>query len=173
MLSDLIRSLSDAPTRHAILVHVPIALGALGVLPLLACAIGRFRSRVLAMVCVGVFVLASGGAALAEGAGEDAAEHAGPLGAPAKQALERHEDLGEGGWVWPLIPASLSALTLVRRRSIAVPAGAVALVAAVGVGAWVSLAGHTGGVLVYTHGINAGPRSTPVAVPGHAANGDD
>ena len=157
MLGNLLQSFSDPHTRHAMIVHIPIALGALGVLPLIALALTRFSSRPLKLLCLGWFVVASAGAAMGANAGSQAEDRVERTATPAaKSALEQHEELGENGWIWPLIPAGLVALTLVPRRRIAVAAGALAIAGAAGVTAWVTYTGHTGGQLVYAHGLGVG-----------------
>jgi len=75
------------------------------------------------------------------------------------EALDRHENLGEGGWMWPTGVAVLLGLTFVRAPKVRLPAGLLALAAAVGVASWAALAGHTGGALVYEHGLGVPARS--------------
>ena len=172
MVNNLWHSLSDPSVRHAMIVHIPIALGVLGVFPLLALAATRFSSRPLKLLCVGWFLVTSAGAALAANAGSQAEERVERGASPAANAaLEQHEELGEAGWVWPLIPAGLLAFTLVPRRRLVVGAGALAIAGAAGVTIWVAYTGHTGGQLVYVHGLGAG-QSAAVANTGPAVRGD-
>lgn len=171
---------SDPHARHAMLVHIPIFLGAFALIPLLFLGATRFRSTALKLLCVLWFVGASLGALVAIEAGEEAEETVEhglvPLTLAAEQTLERHEELGERGWIWPLIPAALVALTLVpagapredgtrRRRTLQVGAGVLAMAASVGLGVWVGLVADQGGRLVYVHsaGVPAQTGSQPDA----------
>jgi uncharacterized membrane protein len=163
LLNDILRSLSDPHTRHAMIVHFPLALGALGVLPLIVLSTTKFSSRPLKVLCLGWFLVASGAAALAANAGGAAKESVEKVATgAAKAALHDHEELGENGWIWPLIPAGLVVATFVPRRKVAVAAGSLAIAGALGVAVWAAYTGHSGGQLVYTHGLG-------VPAPGAAA----
>lgn len=154
MLANILDSLNDPHARHAMLVHTPIVLGSLGVVPLIALAATKFRNVTLKVVCIAWFLVASGGAAMAINAGEAAEETVeGGLAPAAALALEKHEELAENGWLWPLIPAALVGLTFIRKRTAAVAAGALAIAAGAGVAGWVALTAHEGGRLVYKHGV--------------------
>lgn len=168
-MNEFLQTWQDPHARHAALVHLPVVLGALGAAPLVALACTRFKNATLKWVCVVWFALASAGAALAASAGEDAAdgvEHTGAHVTPAEHAaLERHEDLGDGGWMWPLIPAALVALTFVPRRAVAVASGSLAIAAGVGVAVWIALTAHAGGRLVYVYGLGVPARGDAAVSP--------
>lgn len=155
---------NDPHARHAFLVHTPLVLGALGVFPLLGLAFRGFKSRPMRIVCMVWFLLMSGIAFMAEESGEAAAGNLWSLDPPMTgaeaRAIERHEELGENGWIWPLIPCVLVTLTFVPKKPVRMTAGIVAIVAAVGVSAWVAMTGHAGGRLVYIHGLGV-PERTP------------
>lgn len=154
MWNEFLQTWQDPHARHAMIVHIPVALGALGVLPLLALAATRFASRPLKLLCIGWFLVASAGAFLAANAGEDAKEGVEQVAtAAAKAAMHDHEELGENGWAWPLIPAGLLVVSLVPRQRVAALAGVLAIAGALGVTGWVAYTGHTGGKLVYTFGV--------------------
>lgn len=158
-MSEMIRFFNDPSARHAMLVHIPIALAVLGVLPAVALAATRFRNVTLKAVCVAVFAIAAGGAVLAENAGhaaEEAAEHAAvPLTEAQEAALHEHEELGENGWMWPGLTALVFAATFIPKKRVAPVAGAVGIAASVGVLYWASVTGHAGGRLVYEFGVGA------------------
>jgi uncharacterized membrane protein len=176
-MTDILNLWNDPHARHAMLIHFPIVLGTLGILPLIVLALTRFRSTPLKLLCVGWFVAASFGAFMAADAGHDAAEQVEhgakvPLTAAAKAMLEEHEELGENGWIWPLIPGALVALTLLParkpkeegvkpKRRIQVAAGFLALAGAVGVGVWVAITADHGGRLVYVYSVGV-PTQTGV-----------
>lgn len=169
MLNEINQTLADPHARHALFVHFVVALASLGWLPLVALTLGGFRNRTLKITALVMFLILSITAGIAARSGEAAEGNVQlmqppPTGIEA-ELLDRHEDLGEGGWIWPLIPAALVALTLVppgpagelkRVRQIA---GALALVAAFGVAGWVAYTGHLGGRLVYFHGVGVPPRA--------------
>ncbi len=159
---------NDPHARHALLVHIPIALALLGILPALAWLVTGARQRTLALVASCCFAIASAGAALAAEAGEDAAESVEKAGLTTveKQALEKHEELGENGWVWPLIPCVVLLLAgFPQKGGLRLGLGALGVLAGAGVGVWVALTGHAGGQLVYTHGLGVPARTPGAAAP--------
>ena len=120
--------------------------------------------RSMRIVCIVWFLLMSGLAFMAAEAGETASGNLLNLDPPMTgveaRAIERHEELGENGWIWPLIPAVLTMLTFVSKKPIRVGAGVLAVLAAIGVSIWIAATGHAGGRLVYVHGLGV-PERTP------------
>ncbi|MFM9996832.1 MAG: hypothetical protein ACKVU4_13650 [Phycisphaerales bacterium] len=165
LIEEMTRTWSDPHARHALLVHAPIVLAALGILPLLLLALGGFKSSALKVMIVLWFGAASGGSWLAAQAGEDA-EHALEKRPPALTAVEdaavhRHEELGEQAWIWPLIPAGLALLTLGGPRKMQFAAGVLAILASTGVAFQFARIGHTGGRIVYLYGVGVPARGAP------------
>jgi len=176
----MLSSFADPHARHALLGHLPIIFSLLGILPCLAFAATRFRSRVPRLVCIAWFAAASAGAWLAADAGEEAEEDleaATTLTAVEEAAIHEHEELAERGWIWPLIPAALIAVTLVPKKQVRVAAGALAIVASVGVAVWIARTAHLGGNLVYVHGLGVPERGatpqTPPSAPPPPLEADD
>ncbi|MCC6678828.1 MAG: hypothetical protein IT436_16990 [Phycisphaerales bacterium] len=174
MLQDLMQTLNDPHARHAMMVHLPIAGAFLAMFISLIWALTRFRSTGLGASAAVLFLTASLGAALAANAGEAAAEsvEGSPMTPTEKAALEQHEELGENGWIWPLIPAALIGLAAFSRSPapgkitrIRVVTGLLALAGSVGVSVWVANTAHTGGALVYTHGLGVPARGAAPARP--------
>lgn len=174
-MPDFLDLLGDPHARHAMLIHWPIVLGLLGVVPaaVLVVTLGRStRARIVALVW---FALASAGAGLAANAGGEAEhgiEQSTPLLTEAEQAaIHEHEDLGEGGWKWPLIPAGLIALTFIPRKRVQVIAACAGLAGALGVAGWITLTADAGGRLVYVYGLGVPERGSagagPTAPAGH------
>lgn len=162
MIESMLRTFEDPHARHAVLVHFPIVLGALGVIPVIVLAFLRFKSRVGSAVCVVWFACAMVGLGLAAGAGEEAyerVENTQPLLSQAEEAaLEEHESLGEGAWLWALPAVLLAGATFVPKKPVRLGAG-VLLIAAAGIlGGFVAVTGHTGGKLVYDYGLGVPPR---------------
>jgi len=170
----MIEGLQDAHTRHGLLVHFPIVLTIVGMVFTVVFAFTKFRNATLRWVCVGCLAVGALGAFLAADAGEDAhrdihdslelsnAEH---------EAIEAHEELGDGGWKWPAIPALLIALTALRNRKAKVTLGALGVAAAIGAGGWVAVTGHRGGELVYRYGLGTPERGQ--YVPSESGSGGD
>lgn len=163
MISDLLHALNDPHARHAMAVHLPVVLAPIGFVLVAGYAARRLRDRRLGAAAVALYVLTAVGAGIAAGAGEDALDEVRskstpPLTAGEKMALERHADLGDGGWVWPLIPAGFLALTFVPRRRVRGAAGGASVLAAAGVVVWIVLTADAGGRLVYTHGLGVPAR---------------
>ncbi len=162
MQNALSQFLNDPHIRHAALVHFPIVLAALGILPLIALLMTGLKSRALKLFCVLWFAMASGGAALAANSGEAAADNLSVrspgITAAEHDAIEHHEELAENGWIWPLIPAVLVLLTFPKKPAVRRPAFVLAAIASLGVAYWVALTAHAGGKLVYDLGIGVESR---------------
>lgn len=157
--------LNDPAARHAAMVHLPIAGIGLGLLFAIAAACTAFRSRVLVGVASATFLLSAVGAGLAAGAGEESYERIMaaegerlPVTAVEREALERHESHGEGGWLKPMIPAVLLAVCVFVRKRVQIAVGALGVAGAVFAMGWVALTAHSGGVLVYEHGLGVPER---------------
>lgn len=172
-MPDILEMLSDPHARHAMLVHFPIVLGVLGIIPLIVLAVTRFKSQTLKIVAISCYLLMSAGAGLAASAGEEAVEHVEDvkpgLTEVEHDAVEEHEELGEGGWMWPLIPVVLIGATFFKDKRVRLGGGALAIIASVGVAGWVGLTAHSGGTLVYVHGLGVPERGQGGHVQGESA----
>jgi len=159
----MLQSLDDPHSRHAILVHFPIVLGALGLIPVLAFAVKKFDSRWASGVCVVWFLGAMVGLGLASGAGEEAYERVESASPPLTQAehdaMETHESLGEGAWLWAIPAVLFAGLTFIPKKPVRVVSGVGLLASAAVLSGFVAVAGHTGGRLVYEHGLGVPARS--------------
>lgn len=183
-MNAIIESLSDPHMRHAIMVHLPIVEAMLAPLLLIAWAVSKFKNRTLRFTAVALLALGSLGAAMAANAGEAAEDSLGrnvsPWPAGAEAAVERHEELAEHGWIWPLIPAALLLIGAApSKASWRAVFGVAAIVGSVGVAGWMGLTAHAGGDLVYRYGMGApspalaGPGGTPAASSEGAERDDD
>ncbi|MEO0649343.1 MAG: hypothetical protein AAFZ65_01535 [Planctomycetota bacterium] len=163
MFDAISQTLADPHARHALFVHLPIAFGLLGVLPALLLAAARFDSRRASVVCVAWALTTMVGLGLAAGAGEEAyelVEAASPaLSEVEHDALHEHEELGEGAWLWAVPSVLLAAATFSRRPQVRQGAGVTLILANLGLTVFVAVAGHTGGQLVYTHGLGVPERA--------------
>ncbi len=169
MLQEFRHTLNDPAAMHAALVHFPIALSIAGLLLLVGLAAMRFRPRDLKITVVACYALAAllGFAASQKGlSAEDRASRVQPpLTHEEHEAIEAHEELGENAYWWIAIPGALGALTLLRPRPAQVGAGVAALVAALCVAGYVGYLGHTGGRIVYVHGLGTPERAGATAAP--------
>ncbi len=162
-MTEILDALADPHARHAIMVHWPIVLMPVGVLLLLWFAATRFKSKSVAIAAVVALLGAMAGAGLAAGAGEEAYElvedSTPPLSQAEHDALERHEELGEGAWLWPLGCAVLAAGGLLPKpKKAATIAASLAILASLGVSARFAWTAHTGGDLVYRYGLGVPER---------------
>lgn len=161
MWNNILQMLNDPHARHAAAVHLPIALGVLGVPLAMLILFTRSKSLALKWLALAAFLLCSIGAAVAANAGEEAEDRLSDLTQAEEGYVSRHEELGENGWAWPLIPAALVGVSLLARqhRAVSFAADGLALVASVGVACWIGLTAHAGGELVYLHGIGVPARA--------------
>lgn len=160
----MLESWNDPHARHAMLVHWPIVLVpvAAGLLVWFA-ATGWKKKAPLVCACLAL-AGAMVGAGLAAGAGEEAYERVEDsqpgLTTAEDEALERHEHLGEGAWMWPgacLLLAGLAVLPKPKR--VPMVFGTLALVGCLVVSGRFAWTAHTGGVLVYEHGLGVPQRA--------------
>ncbi len=173
-MHSLLESLADPHSRHAMLVHVPIVLGLLGIVPLVALACTRFSSRGLRTATIAWFLFLSAASAAAAVSGNAAAQGlengASPLTADERAAVAVHEHRGERAWIWPLIPAAL--LVISARARWRRTAGTGAVLASLGIAIWFGVIAHAGGRLVYSRGLGVPVRGvtpaeqTTAALPG-------
>lgn len=170
-------SWDDPHSRHAMLVHWPIVLVPVGAVLLVWFLVGGCKRRSVALAARLAFAGAMVGAGLAAGAGEEAYERVEAsvpaLTAEEDNALEAHEELGEGAWLWPAGCAVLCGLALLPKpKRTGLVFGLLALGGALVVSGRFAWTAHTGGVLVYDHGLGVparGSASGPVGLPAEAA----
>jgi len=174
----------DPHKLHAMLVHYPIALGLLGPIPVIVLALTRFQHRWLRLACIAWFLVAAGFAGAAAGSGEAAEERLWTwdpaLTAEESAAVDRHAQLGEGGWMWPTSVAVLLALGFVSKPWVRWSSGVLSIVASLVVAGWVVLAAGSGGDLVYDYGLGVPDRTgvesapaTPITPPDDAPAATD
>lgn len=173
MLDELLQTLRNPHALHAAAVHLPIALTLLAAFLAVVwagLAAAKKPSAGLRWAAVTSLAFAAVGAGIAAGAGEEAMEAVSALSPTltpqAAADLDRHEDLGEGGWKWPAGAAVLlAAAGWVRPTRAAAVATVLAVAATLGVATWAGLTGHTGGRLVYTHGLGVPKRAAHTTAP--------
>lgn len=161
MLPDVIyamfESLGDPQRKHAVMVHLPIAISVLGLLGLLALAVTSGRSSVLRRCCVAVYLLGAGLAWAAEEAGEEAMDQldTAVMTPAALEHLETHEEMGEWVWAWFAATGVIAILTVIEsenrwwRPAIVL----TSVLAGTGAAGYTGIVSHHGGTMVYKHGV--------------------
>ena len=160
MFEEVLKTLSDPRAAHAMIVHAPIALTPVACACLIWFAFVRRRSRGPGVAAAILLLASTTGAGLAAGAGEDSIAalrtDSAPLSDDETRAIERHESLGDGAWLWPAACAALAIASLfvpARRRWLSVSVLGLAMLATAGVSARLAWTAHTGGTIVYVHGL--------------------
>jgi len=161
VIGEMLDSWNDPAARHAMIVHLPVALSVLGVLATLVALSVRTKGHAFRAVAVGVYVLLVGTALLAENSGEAAEGAVNPaISIEGDERLHDHEELAS--FVWPLAAGTgvLLILTWSPQRVVRHAAGALAVVGALTTAGFVAVVGHYGGTLVYDYGAVRPPAPT-------------
>jgi hypothetical protein len=162
-INAMMESMNDPPTRHAALVHLPVALSLVCVLLALLAAVAAPRVPAFRGVALGGFLLLAVSAWVATESGEEA-HHAWDreYSAVAHELLEQHEEMAERvAWAAVAI-AVLVVVSAIRKPMVRHGAAGLALLGSVGLAGWVAYTGHLGGTMVYAHGVGI---ATPAAKP--------
>lgn len=167
MLEDILQSIKDPSSRHAMMVHFPIVLGTLAFLPIVAALVFRMKHKALLWVALVMLVMMSVAVFVAIQAGEAAEENIKvfDMTVAEEASIEKHEELAENGWVWPLIPAVLVGVAMLpgaKLGKVRAVAASLAVVASLSVAGWVGITAHAGGQIVYVYGIGPPERGTKV-----------
>ncbi|NJL31255.1 MAG: hypothetical protein HC898_06275, partial [Phycisphaerales bacterium] len=154
-MSELITEILEATrypqTLHAMMVHLPIAIGILGPLLTLWLIMSKGKSESVRWLVVTVYALGVVSAVLAMQSGHAAAEQAGVTGQVA-MAVHEHEEMGEKAWAFFAACATLIALSSIPWRPMRWGGMILGLLLSLFTFAWIAVAGHLGGMLVYEHG---------------------
>lgn len=167
---------ADPQRLHAIMVHLPIGLTAIGLLLTLGVILTGSKVPGLRWTTVFVYLIATLAALWTVQTGEEA-EHSLPakLTGAALESLEKHESLAEFLWIALASTAVLVMLSGIRVGWFKAVTLILALIASVGSVAWVGAIGHHGGDLVYTHQVgvpSVGPKGGQDN-PGSSQDGKD
>ena len=155
LLESLRQSFADPVTRHAMLVHFPIAISVLAVpFVLVLCGIPG-RRAVLYRLVLAIVLFATAVVAWQAGEAGEAAEPIVEARLRTEAAREVLSDHARRGKIIPILLAAnagLVGLTLVPRRGLRLGIG-IAATALVFVNACIiGITGHEGGLLVHRHG---------------------
>ena len=156
-IQEILNSLTHPPIRHAALVHMPIALSALGLLLLLLLLFTGGRSSCLRWSTVVLFLVAAGLAYVTAWSGEQADDHlALDVKERVAETLSDHEWFGEWAWIPLAVTGVLAALTAMPGLPARIGFLALAILAGVFCAGWLAMTAHHGGQLVYVHGVGVG-----------------
>jgi uncharacterized membrane protein len=155
----IVSAISDPQEFHAMVVHLPIALGMVGVLFAVLVAVTKGAAPGIRWACVVLYGIGAAGGYLAQWAGGRAAQHlmnAGPALSPeAAKVLDDHGEFGEKVWIFMAIAAVFAAGTAIKHRGMRIVAIILLLAASVFAAGWVACTADRGGTLVYYYGVGA------------------
>ncbi len=158
-MSDLLHSMADASNnaaaRHAMMVHLPIAISLLGVPLVIALLLSGGRAKALRWMTFALFVIGAVGAFAAERSGEDAYARldTARMTEAALDTLNRHESMGEKVWLLMGAAAALSLVTAVKAKAWRWAALVLLLAVSLAGAGWTAVTAHDGGQLVYEQGV--------------------
>ncbi len=155
-LSSMFEAFGNPQQRHAIMVHLPIALSLLGFVALVLLALTRGRSRSLGLGCVALYALGTGSGWMAQRSGEAAMDRLNPItmAEPAVERLDQHEEMGERVWLLFLVTtACVALLGIIEKPQLRVVVMTGALLTGLVAMGYVAVTAHHGGALVYQHGV--------------------
>lgn len=156
-LQSMFESLNHPQQKHAAIVHMPVALSALGLLVLLAWAVTRGQSCSLRRCCVAIYLLAAITAWMGHESGQEAMARldTATMTQPALELLEKHEQMGDWAWRYFLLMTVVMALTAIKAQHVLwrTAVVAVAVLAGLGMATYTAVTAHHGGALVYRHGV--------------------
>jgi len=169
----LFEAMNDPQMRHAALVHMPIALAFLGLIPAaIALALPKL-GRAPVVVTIIAYALLIGGAWAGVLSGEVAYGEMGPLPAAVQQQAHQHEELAEKIWFFALGVFVLSLGALINKPKITMTCRALALVVGLVCAGWTAYVAHLGGSLVYDFGVGTPRQIAPIDVePSPPSTGD-
>lgn len=152
LLREVLTGFADAPSRHAALVHVPIALALLAPLLVVGLAFTRGRSPVLRRGALGAYALLVLTLLLAAWSGTGAKAELGGIALEARERIRLHEWMARRAWIPALVALLALAGTAARARRASAVALALSVAAAPLSAGWIALVGHLGGTAVYAFG---------------------
>jgi uncharacterized membrane protein len=160
--------LSNPQMRHAAIVHLPIALSAIGVVLAIISAIAT-SNKTLRITSLAAFVLLAIASWMGTQSGEAAFAELSNLSPAADALIEEHEHLAEKIWLFALGAVVLTAIALSPSRGIRLSASWLAVLVSAAGAMWVANAAHHGGLAVYAHGVGIQQTASPLAPPANVA----
>jgi uncharacterized membrane protein len=158
LFHSILESLSIPQTRHAAMVHLPIAMSMIGPVVLLALLVKGKNAGSFRWLAVLFFVVATVASLMAERSGHAAADDSTvdrdvTLSEPASDTLSEHREMAERV-VWLFAgTTALTMLSALPMKSARVGSTLLALGLSIFTLGWVAGTAHLGGELVYEHGV--------------------
>ncbi len=152
MQTSIFEAASDPQMRHAAIVHLPIALAMLGLLPAALSLVPRLRlGATITTIIVYALLIAFAWAGVITG---EAAEGAtGALPYTVAEQVHEHEEAAEKIWYFALAVTLLAAGSITKKQNLAAVSRGLMLMAALAGACWTVHAAHLGGSLVYDFGV--------------------
>ncbi len=152
MTSSPLDVLTDPQMRHAVLIHLPIALAILGLIPAALSFFTKLgKAPVIVTIALYLLLIATAwGGVLSGESAED------QIGAPpyiVRMQVHDHEEAAEKIWYFALAATILGLGGLIKAPKVALTAKSLTLLAGVGAAGVTGYAAHLGGSLVYDYGI--------------------
>ena len=173
----VIEELISPQVLHAVLVHLPLALGMIGIPMVFIGAVTKMNNPTLRWVIFFVYVFMALTALPAAFMGARALSAAeGTMPAAAVAIAESHKWMAKNAWVLPLITAFLVLICRTKQEWFRVAVATLAVLAGVAAGIWMGITGYYGGELVYGYGIGTPAAQTqslpkqPPRVPAYPGN---
>lgn len=163
----LFEAMNDPQMRHAALVHMPIALAFLGLIPAaVALALPRL-GRGPVVVTLIAYALLIAGAWAGVLSGEVAYGEMGAVSEQVHDQAHEHEELAEKIWYFGLAAVVLGLGGLASAKRVSMTCRALVLVVGLVCAGWTAYVAHLGGSLVYdfgvgTPGLAAGAAAQPI-----------
>lgn len=161
MSTSIFEAFNDPQMRHAALVHMPIALAILGIIPAAVALIAPKLGRAPVVVTIIVYLLLIGASWAGVLSGEVAYGEMGNIPPLVHDQAHDHEELAEKIWYFALAAAVFSLAALAKQPKVALVSKALVLLIGLGCAGWTANVAHLGGSLVYDFGVGV---ARPVAV---------
>jgi len=152
-LNDILRAFQDPATKHAAMVHMPIALAFIAPIFLLVAGLLPGRRRMGAFIAMLAYAALAIITLITIQSGEAAYDSIGDVSSSLGDMAHEHGEMAERIWTWGLIVAVVAGIGLIKKKTLAVTAIWVAIAMGIFTAGWAAVAAHKGGVLVYEYGL--------------------
>lgn len=171
-IAGMIEALQDPQTKHAIMVHMPIALSVLGILlGLLAAIMGK--NKTMTWIAVGAYLLLGISAYLATESGEDAQNDLNTAITQVNETVQEHEEMAEKVWIFAVVTAGLFVVGGLTKTKVRIGAMSLGVISTLATAGWLAQTAHYGGELVYSYGAGTpNPVRSVAATPDGEPDGD-
>jgi uncharacterized membrane protein len=152
LFDSISQALANPQQRHAMIVHMPVAISVLGVVTLIVLAIVRGRSNPVRWLAAGMYFIAAVTAYMAKLSGFEASMMVEVFSPAFQDDLKHHKQLAENLPIAMLTQAILISLTALPKKKVRITMLVLSLVMSLWLAVWVAQTAHHGGEMVYVHG---------------------